>query len=79
MKAGHFLIGGSVIFAESTVSFGPLYANGPDINRMVEGEKAKPLHCIVGQSGYRKDTERWPKPGMFCESCLTLLISVRGK
>jgi hypothetical protein len=79
MKAGHFLIGGSVIFAESTVSFGPLYANARDIDQMVEGEEARPLHCIVGRNGYRADTARWPKPGMFCESCLAFLISVRAK
>jgi hypothetical protein len=78
MKRGYFLIGGGVIFAESTVALGPMFATKPDIERMLETEDSNPPHVIVGDKGYHRDPQRWPKPGMFCPDCLAIVVKVRN-
>jgi hypothetical protein len=77
MKRGYFLISGGVIFAESTATLGPLFANKADIEGKLEGEKTNPLNVIVSAKGWRLDPQNWPKPGMFCQACLTIVMKIR--
>jgi hypothetical protein len=78
MKRGYFLIGGVVMFAESTMAFGPVFATKPDIDLMLEGEQIHPPHVIVGGSGYHADPKNWPKTGMFCQDCLAIVVKLRN-
>ena len=78
MKRGHFLIGGNVLFAESTVALSPLFASTADIERMLENEETKPPHVIVSGKGYQAHPEYWPKPGMFCQDCLAITMKIRN-
>jgi hypothetical protein len=78
MKRGYFLIGGGVLFAESTVALGPLFASKADIERMLETEETNRPHVIVGGQGYHLDPKNWPKPGMFCQDCLAIVVKVRN-
>ena len=34
----------------------------------------KPLHCMIGASGYRGDKGDWPKEGLLCTTCLAFVI-----
>jgi hypothetical protein len=34
--------------------------------------KRKPIHCVVGGSGYR--VGNWPKEGLFCPECLSFVV-----
>ena len=79
MSRGFFLIGGGVLFAESTVALGPIFASKPDIDRMLEGHPAKPVHVVVGGKGYHLDPQNWPKPGMFCQACLAVVVKLRDR
>jgi hypothetical protein len=65
MKRGYFLIGGGVMFAESTVALGPMFASRSDIERMLETEPTSRPHVLVSGKGYQLDPKNWPKPGMF--------------
>jgi hypothetical protein len=45
MKPGFFLVGGDVVFAESTVALGPMFASKPDIERMLDIEETNIPFC----------------------------------
>jgi len=34
----------------------------------------KPLHCMIGASGYRGDKGDWPEEGLLCTTCLAFVI-----
>jgi hypothetical protein len=76
MKRGNFLIGGRVVFAESTAPLGPMFAINADVEQMIEGEQTNPAHVIVGTSGYHSDPREWPKPGLYCQACLVIVVKV---
>jgi hypothetical protein len=78
MQRGYFLIGGGVVFAESTVAFGPVFASKADIEGMLDTEETNRPHVIVGGKGYHLDPKNWPKPGMFCPDCLAIVVKVRN-
>ncbi len=46
-------------------------------DRMREVNKATPMHCVIGASGYNKGHGTWPKDGLYCIDCGT--ISVKTK
>jgi hypothetical protein len=78
MQRGYFLIGGEVLFADSTVALGPVFATKPDIERMLQTGQTNPPHLIVGGRGYHPNPKNWPKPGMFCPDCLAMVVKVRN-
>jgi hypothetical protein len=67
------------MFAESTVALGPMFAREADIQRMLEGEKTDPVHVIIGERGFRRDSQDWPKRGLLCQGCLTIIVNVRNR
>jgi hypothetical protein len=44
---------------------------------MLEDEPVSPVHVIVAKDGYRSHPQSWPKPGMFCPACLTVVVNAR--
>lgn len=79
MAESYFVVGGGVWccedkeFMENYVSrtldeYGTIVEDGLIIT------PPKPLHCLIGDSGYRGGHGNWPKEGLFCRECLTFVI-----
>jgi hypothetical protein len=73
MDAGYFLLGGGMWFSKSKhAAMNPGLGIGG-----VADVLGSPIHAIVAAKGFNLDPQNWPKPGLFCQNCLTVTIHVR--
>jgi hypothetical protein len=71
----YVITNGGVWLCESSEYLDWMVAERPDSesDRMAKINRASPLHCVIGSSGYTKDGT-WPKDGFYCTKCSTICI-----
>lgn len=75
----YVITNGGMWFCESREYLEYHVAGGPpDLrDRMAQLSREKPLHCVIGSSGYTKGYGTWPKHGFYCSSCGAITIQTK--
>jgi hypothetical protein len=79
MLTAYFIIGGGVWFCESKEYLEHRLTGFPeqDAARMEQINRQKPMHTLIGSSGYHKGHGTWPKDGLYCEQCGTFVVKAK--
>ena len=83
LSQAYFIIGGGVWccedkdYMEHHVAGDAIETYGVRNGNNVTVRPPKPLHCLIGGSGWHGGHGTWPKEGLFCQNCLAFVVKAR--